>query len=71
MDWLLVLDMASDCGALASSSVAMFFGYRAAIFTIADDTVESDLRRQSDYAIYAAVVSAAAAASFAIALLSV
>lgn len=71
MDWLLVFDMASDGVALASATIALLFGYRAATLTVGEDTPEADLSRQSDYAIYAAVVSALAAASFGMALLSV
>jgi hypothetical protein len=71
MDWLLVFDLASDGVALVFAMLAVLFGYRAATFTVSDDTLEADLIRQSDYAICAAVVSALAAASFGIALLSI
>jgi hypothetical protein len=71
MDWMLVFELAADGGALASTAIAMLFGYRAAIFTINDDTLEGDLRRQADYAVYAVIASALGAASFGIALMSI
>lgn len=71
MDWLLILNFAADCGALASTAIALLFGYRAVAFSFNERTVEPDLRRQSDYAIYAGIASALAAMSFAVALLSI
>jgi hypothetical protein len=71
MHWLLILEMAADGGALVSTAIAMLFGYRAATFTIKDDTLEADLQRQSVYAIYAVIASALATVSFAIALISI
>lgn len=71
MDWLLIIKIAADGGALASAAIAMFFGYRAATLTINEGMAEADLRRQSNYAIYAGIASALAAASFAVALLSI
>jgi hypothetical protein len=71
MDWSLVLELAADGGAFASTAIAMLCGYRAAHYTINDETLEGDLRRQSDYAVYAVIASALAAASFGIALMSI
>ena len=71
MDWLLILTIAAQGGAVASTATAMLFGYRAATFTIDERTAEADMRRQSDYVSYTGAASALAAASFVAALLSI
>ena len=70
MDWLLILSIAADSGALASTGIAIFFGIRAATFPEADEASVGYLQRQSDYAIYAAASGAIAAAAFAAGLVA-
>jgi hypothetical protein len=70
VDWLLVWDIAADGGALASTAIAMLFGYRALTISIKEETIEADLQRQSDCATYAGVAGALAAVSFGVGLIA-
>lgn len=69
MDWLLILGMVADGGALAATAFAMLFAYRSASFRIKKETAESELRREFDCAAYTGIAGAMAAVAFCVALM--
>ena len=64
MDWLLILKIAADSGALAATAIAIFFGFRAFTVPEGEEASVGYLQRQSTYADYAGVTGALAAAAF-------
>lgn len=70
MDWLLVLDVAADGGALVSTAIAMLFGYRTVTVRIDNETLTADLQRQLDCATYTGIAGTVAAVAFCVGLMT-
>jgi hypothetical protein len=67
---VLILDLAANIGGLASTVIALFFGYRTATMPIDEGVSEADLHRQSVCGSYTVLAAVLAAVCFGMGLLA-
>ncbi len=69
MNWLLILDVAANGGALASTAIAVLFGYRTVTVRSEGDPPKAELERQLDCATYTGISATVAAVAFCVGLM--